>query len=169
MTLEEFEQAVRDILEQVPVVTLATCADGVPWATDLYFAAQGRRLVFLSSPTSRHCRNLAAQPACAATIHPVVSSWRDIRGVQMEGRAEALAELLEKASAMAAYVTKFPFVADLLTHPGEVARKAAGVTPHVFIPKRIRYLDNRLGFGTRFVVSLEDGLPLGPPEQEDAQ
>ncbi|QGM46783.1 pyridoxamine 5'-phosphate oxidase family protein [Methylocystis heyeri] len=169
MTLEEFDQALGDILEQVPVVTLATCADGVPWATDVYFATQGRRLVFLSSPTSRHCRNLAAQPTCAATIHPVVASWRDIRGVQMEGRAEPLSELLDKASAMAAYVTKFPFVADLLTHPGEVARKAARVTPHVFIPTRIRYLDNRLGFGTRFVVRLEDGLPLGSPEREDSQ
>ncbi len=169
MTLEEFEQAVSDILEQVPVMTLATCADGLPWATDVYFAAQGRRLIFFSSPTSRHCRNLAAQPACAATIHPVVTSWRDIRGVQMEGRAESLTELLDKASAMAAYVTKFPFVADLLTHPGEFARKAAQVTPHVFIPTRIRYLDNRLGFGTRFIIRLEDGLPLGPPEREVAQ
>jgi len=31
-------------------MTLATCAEGLPWATDVYFAPDGFDLVFLSSP-----------------------------------------------------------------------------------------------------------------------
>ena len=166
MELEAFKLAVRDILDAVPAMTLATCAQGQPWAADVYFAPRGFDLIFFSSPASRHCRNLAASGACAATIHPQVASWRDIRGLQMEGRAMPLDGLAQKTAATAAYLAKFPFVKDLLAAPGDAARKMAKVSPHVFVASRIRYLDNALGFGTRFVVELVDGAPLGPPVRE---
>ncbi len=165
---EDFERAVRDIWATVPAMTLATCLGGAPWATDVYFAPQGWRLVFFSSPTSRHCRNLAVTDACAATVHPQVASWRAIRGLQMEGRAFPVAGLADKAAVTAAYLAKFPFVKDLLANPGDTARKMAGVAPHVFVPSRIRYLDNALGFGARFVVRLANGRPAGPPQREEA-
>ena len=168
MEIEAFTKAVRDILDAVPAMTLATCEDGLPWATDVYFAPRGFELVFFSSPASRHCRNLAAAPACAVTVHPQVATWREIRGLQMEGRAGPVAGLAPQASATAAYLAKFPFVKDLLVAPGETARKMAKVSPHVFVPARIRYLDNALGFGARFTLRLKDGEPLGPPEREDA-
>ncbi|WP_428565299.1 MAG: pyridoxamine 5'-phosphate oxidase family protein [Solidesulfovibrio sp. DCME] len=168
MEPEDFERAVRGMLEEVPAMTLATCADGAPWATDVYFAPLGWRLVFFSAPTSRHCRNLAVSEACAATVHPPVASWREIRGLQMEGRAGPVTGLADKAAATAAYVAKFPFVKDLLANPGDTARKLAKVAPHVFVPCRIRYLDNALGFGARFTVRLADGRPVGPPQREEA-
>jgi uncharacterized protein YhbP (UPF0306 family) len=167
MELEAFTRAVRDILGAVPAMTLATCADGKPWATDVYFAPRGFDLVFFSSPASRHCRNLAVSEACAVTIHPQVATWREIRGLQMEGRAGPTDGLAQKASAMAAYLAKFPFVKDLLADPGDATRKMAKVAPHVFTPSRIRYLDNALGFGARFVVDLADGAPLDPPVREN--
>lgn len=166
MEPEAFEAAVRGLLDAVAVMTLATCADGAPWATDVYFAPNGWRLVFFSAPSSRHCRNLAASPACAATIHPAVASWREIRGLQLAGTAEPVTGLTARASATAAYLAKFPFVAALLADPGQAARKLGKVSPHVFTPSRIRYTDNTLGFGTRYVVRLEDGRPVGPPERE---
>ncbi|WP_300159506.1 pyridoxamine 5'-phosphate oxidase family protein [Solidesulfovibrio sp.] len=170
MELEAFARAARELLDAVPAMTLATCApgpDGAPWATDVYFAPHGWELVFFSSPASRHCRNLAAAPACAATVHPQASSWRDIRGLQMEGRAGPVTGLAAKAAATAAYLAKFPFVKDLLTAPGETAGKLAKVSAHVFVPERIRYIDNSLGFGTRFSLRLADGRPAGPPEREE--
>ncbi|TBR26906.1 MAG: hypothetical protein EPO10_20850, partial [Reyranella sp.] len=87
MTSEEFEAATGALLREVAPMTLATCADNVPWASDVYFASSGFDLVFFSSLDSRHCRNLVINPVCAASVHAPVATWRDIRGLQMEGVA----------------------------------------------------------------------------------
>ena len=166
MTPEAFEAAARTLFAEVAAMTLATCAGGLPWASDVYFVVDGWKLVFFSSPASRHCRNLAANPACAATIHPVVASWRDIRGLQLEGRVEPVAGIKALARAAAVYCAKFPFAQALLEAPGETAAKMARVRPHVFLPEAVRLTDNRQGFGTRFLLRLRDGRPLGPPERD---
>jgi uncharacterized protein YhbP (UPF0306 family) len=166
VTPEAFEAAARTLFAEVAAMTLATCAQGRPWASDVYFAADGWKLVFFSSPGSRHCRNLAANPACAATIHPVVASWRDIHGLQLEGRGEPVEGVIAMARAAAVYCAKFPFAKALLEAPGESAAKMARVRPHVFIPEVVRLTDNRQGFGTRFLLRLGSGRPLGPPERE---
>lgn len=164
MTPEDFEKAVTDILESVPVMTLATCSNGSPWATDVYFARTGYGLVFYSSPGSRHCRNLAANPGCAATVHPAASTWRDIRGLQMEGEARPITQLAEKLRSTATYLAKFPFAQALMSDPSEVARSMAKVAIHLFLPSRIHYLDNALGFGSRFTMSVKDGQLTGTPQ-----
>lgn len=167
MTPEAFHLAARGLLCEVTTMTLATCAGDVPWASDVYFAPDGYDLVFFSSPDSRHGRNLAAHPACAATVHPQAATWREIRGLQMEGEVHLADTLAAKARALATYLGKFPFARELMAHPGEAARKMAKVSAHVFCPWRILYLDNALGFGARYVVRLKDGAPMGPPEPEE--
>jgi len=159
MTLAEFEAYARALLERVPAMTLATSSAGVPWATDVYFAAAGYELLFFSSPASRHCRNLDANPACAATVHPESTTWQEIRGLQMEGTAAPLGAA-EQAGAISSYVAKFPFAEAVLTDRRSVALWA-------FRPARIRYLDNALGFGVRYGVRIVSGTPIGPPERED--
>jgi uncharacterized protein len=168
MTREEFEQAVQALLDSVPAMTLATWGPDAPWATDVYVARCGYDLVFFSSPDSRHCRNLAANPACAATLHPQVPApaWTDIRGLQMQGVAGPAAGPGEIVRGTAAYLVKFPFARELMRDPSEAARRMAKVSLHVFRPSRIRYLDNSLGFGARFTMSLEGGAPVGVPEPE---
>jgi uncharacterized protein YhbP (UPF0306 family) len=51
-------------------MVLATAdADGVPWATPVYFAAgDERHLYWVSSPETRHSRNIAMRPEVAITI-----------------------------------------------------------------------------------------------------
>ncbi|SKA31696.1 hypothetical protein SAMN02745126_05100 [Enhydrobacter aerosaccus] len=147
-------------------MTLATCADNVPWASDVYFAASGFDLVFFSSLDSRHCRNLAVNPTCAVTVHAPVATWRNIRGLQMEGVAGLAATAGEKASALATYLDKFSFARDLMANPVSTVRTVFRAHAHVFRPARIRYLDNRLGIGARFSIDLADGTPVWPPRQE---
>jgi uncharacterized protein YhbP (UPF0306 family) len=170
MEPEATEAAIRRLLAETTVMTLATVsaeAGGLaPWASTVYFAPDGFDLVFLSSQDSRHGRNLAANPACAAAVSPETASWRDIRGLQLEGQAAPVCGLVAKGRAMAAYFAKFPFVETLLADPGEAARRMGKVAAHVLRPTAIRYLDNTLGFGTRWLVRLEDGRPLGPPTRE---
>ncbi|OLN30124.1 hypothetical protein DVDV_0726 [Desulfovibrio sp. DV] len=172
MEPEAVEAAIHRLLAETTAMTLATSGsagpdDALPWASTVYFAPNGYDLVFLSSPTSRHGSNLAANPACAAAVSPETASWRDIRGLQLEGRAAVVTGLAAKARAMAAYCAKFPFVEALLADPGEAARRLGKVSAHVLRPTAIRYLDNTLGFGTRWLLRLEDGRPVGPPEREN--
>jgi uncharacterized protein len=166
MQTDAFMTAARRLFDEVTVMTLATCADAAPWATDVYFAPDGFDLVFLSSPRSRHSRNLAINPACAATIHPLVKSWREIRGLQIEGEVHSPEGTVAKTRALAAYLAKFPFARDLITHPGETAGAFASATLHVLRPSRLRYLDNALGVGTRWCLHLADGQAAGPPVLE---
>ena len=166
MQTETFTAAARRICDEVAVMTLATCADAAPWATDVYFAPDGFDLVFLSSPRARHSRNLASNPACAATIHPLVTSWREIRGLQIEGEVHPPTGAVAKARTLAAYLSKFPFARDLIAHPAETAGAFANATLLVLRPSRLRYLDNALGIGTRWSLCLVDGQAVGPPELE---
>jgi uncharacterized protein YhbP (UPF0306 family) len=166
MEPDAFAAAARRLFDEVAVMTLATCVDAAPWATDVYFASDGFDLVFLSSPRSRHSRNLAVNPACAATIHPPATSWREIRGLQIEGEVQAPEGAVAKARALAAYLKKFPFARDLIAHPAQTAGAFANATLQVLRPSRLRYLDNAVGIGTRWSLRLVDGQAVGPPELE---
>jgi uncharacterized protein YhbP (UPF0306 family) len=166
MTREEFLEAVRRLLDAVSTMTLSTCAGEIPWATDVYFAPDGFDLVFWSSPHSRHCRNLEVNPRCAATIHPVVASWQEIRGLQMEGVCRPVAGVAATARAAAAYFRKFPFARALLADPAGAAAAVIKAAPQILQPSRLLYLDNALGFGARFALSWHDGSPVGLPQRE---
>ncbi len=166
MTFEEFDAAINSLLNSVPAMTLATSADGHPWATDVYFAASGYELFFFSSPASRHSRNLVANPLCAATVHPSAASWREIKGLQIEGMAECITGVEATAHASLVYCAKFPFARGLFANPLEMGKKALNVKAHLFRPERIHYLDNGLGFGTRFSVRVENGKAIGAPERD---
>lgn len=166
MTLEQFEAAVTSLLASIPAMTLATSAGAYPWASDVYFAAGGYELIFFSSPASRHSLNLAANPFCAATVHPPASSWREIRGLQMEGIAEPIEGVESTAQAILVYSAKFAFARDLLANPFELGKKALNVKAHVFRPNRIHYLDNSLGFGTRYSVRVENGKATGSLQRD---
>jgi len=168
MTLEEFEEAVFRILAEVATMTLATCAEGVPWATDVYFSPDGYDLVFFSSPTSRHCRNLAFNPACAVTIHPLATTWQEIRGLQLAGVCAPASSPAGKIQAGVVYFKKFPFARALLAPPAGAVTLFAKASAHVFRPSYIRLVDNRQGLGVRFSIRLENGKPAGPPEQEES-
>jgi uncharacterized protein YhbP (UPF0306 family) len=166
MTLEQFEAAVKSLLDSVPAMTLATSVDSQPWASDVYFAASGYELIFFSSPASRHSQNLVANSSCAATVHPSTASWREIRGLQMEGTAEPITAVDATAQAILIYSAKFPFARDLMANPFEMGKKALNVKAHLFRPARIHYLDNALGFGTRLSLRVENGKASGSPARD---
>ncbi len=84
----------------------------------------------------------------------------------MEGTAESVTGVEATAHAFSVYFTKFPFARDLMSNPLEMTKKALNVKAHVFRPKRIYYLDNALGFGTRFSLRLENGKTSCSPERD---
>lgn len=126
----------------LPVMSLATTgAGGEPHAAAVYFASDAaNRLYFFSETTSQHARDLEATPQAAVTIQPLVSTYREIRGLQLRGRVRPVPLGPEWDAAFALYQAKFPFVHELKE---EVAQNQL----YVFTPAWMRLLDNRRGFG----------------------
>ncbi|MFC1689857.1 pyridoxamine 5'-phosphate oxidase family protein [Pseudomonadota bacterium] len=63
-------------------LSLATCHDGRPWSTDLFYASDDDcRLYFISSVTTRHSKYIAANPRVSVSISRQCDDWKDIRGL----------------------------------------------------------------------------------------
>ena len=139
--------SVEEFLARHHVMTLATQGSEGPWAAALFYARDGDDLVFLSSPASRHCRDLALQPRCAATIQSEADDWRAIQGIQINGEASELkAEAL--AIAQQRYAERFPFVRPGLA-PAAIALALARVRWYRLRIARLYFIDNERGFGKR--------------------
>ena len=158
MLSETLEARCFDLMKQATTMTLATSADDVPWATDVYFVNVGFDLCFVSSTNSRHCANLKQNPVCAATVHAQASDWKTIRGLQFEGRAEhsAAAGVL---GLLVPYFEKFPFARAVYVGLAE----GAGVSKlavYKLETGTVFYIDNARGFGSKFSCRVADGRPI---------
>jgi len=134
------------------VATLATSDAEGPWAAAVFYVNDGYTLYFLSAPTTRHARHLAADSRVALTVQEDYARWQDIKGVQLEGRVTRLAGA-EAEAAYARYAAKFPF-----TNAGAaaevLARALAKIAWYRLAPARLYFIDNSLGFGHRDELNL---------------
>jgi uncharacterized protein len=134
-------------------------ADPGPWSAPVYFLYIRGRFFFFSSPQSRHVRGAIATGRCAGSIHRSSDDWREIVGLQMDGRLEEVPAGPEAEDAFAAYVRKFPTVKDIV--PGKVldlalltARLRARM--YAFVPERVFLVDNRAGISSRRAIRLPE-------------
>lgn len=139
--------AIDEFIARHHVMTLATQGADGPWAAALFYVRDGDDLIFLSSPASRHCRNLLAEPRCAATIQPETAIWRDIQGIQAEGSAREL-PVGELARAQQRYGERFPFVRPGIAPPA-IVTALARVRWYRFRITKLHFIDNGRGFGNR--------------------
>lgn len=138
---------VADWLARHHVMTLATQGSEGPWAAALFYVRDGDDLIFVSSPSSRHCRDLALQPHCAATIQSQPDDWRSIQGIQIEGHAAEL-EAGERPRAQQVYSGRFPFVKPGGA-PATIAAALARVRWYRLRISRLYFIDNERGLGQR--------------------
>jgi uncharacterized protein len=144
----------REWLAERYTMALGTRGDDGPWVAAVYFAEDIRdgriRLYFLSSSSSRHCRNIALDGRVSAAINEDEHQWQEIRGVQLSGTCAEVTGR-EQWRAWRAYLRKFHFVRALLrqrTDPA-MAAKMARTTMYGVAVEEAYYLDNRRGFGNR--------------------
>ena len=167
MTQDELERIVIRYMDSFTTMTVACCAEERPWAADVFYARQGLDLIFFSSPTSRHCTAFSGNPAAAATIHGDYRGWKEIKGLQMEGRVERIAGATARARGLAIYLNRYPFVKDFFSEHGaissQIVKKLAGVDLYSFRPIYILYTDNETGFGTRWKLHVQGGRAVGEP------
>lgn len=147
-------QSVADYLSGHNVMTLATQGTEGPWAAAVFYANDGCSLIFLSSPNTRHCRNLMQDTRCAATIQEDYSNWSQIKGIQLEGR---VTELLgdEERRAQQIYGEKFPIASPLGKMPSAIVKALAKVTWFQLVPEYFYFIDNSKGFGHRERIARE--------------
>ena len=140
--------SVVDYLAAHHVMTLATHGPDGPWAAAVFYASDGGSLIFLSSPTTRHCRNLALDGRCAATIQDDQGDWTRIKGIQLEGRVAQL-EGDEERRAQHLYGEKFPVIGAVANVPPAIVKALAKVRWFRLAPERFYFIDNSKGFGHR--------------------
>ena len=80
----------NDVIAANRYMVLATAdADGVPWASPVWFATEDERVFYwISDPDARHSRNIAARPEIAIVIFDSTVTPGEAAAVYMEARAE---------------------------------------------------------------------------------
>jgi hypothetical protein len=144
---------VLNYLRDHQVATLATCSNEEPWAAAVFYVNDGFTLFFLSSPTTRHCVNMAQNARIAVTIQEDYADWLEIKGVQIEGVAcEISGDEEEKARRL--YGKKFPVVGKLAQAPAAIVKALAKVRWFKVVPHRLYFVDNAAGLGHRDEIIL---------------
>lgn len=97
-------------------MSLATHGPEGLWAATVFYVNLTFDLYFLSRPDTRHVRNIDASPQVAATISDEAADWAQIRGIQLEGRAE-LASDSDSPKVLREFVRRFAYVKELWWTP----------------------------------------------------
>ena len=94
-------EGARSIIDAGRYMTLATAdAQGVPWASPVWYAPRGySELFWISYPDGRHSRNLAGRPQLAIVIFDSTVVPPDGQAVYMEAEAAQAADGLDVFSA----------------------------------------------------------------------
>ncbi len=94
----------------------------------------------------------------AATIYPFVSSWKDIRGIQVAGRIKKAGPGLKALQAVRAYIGKYPFTREFFDPGQKLDLESFGerfrVRFYRFQPELVYYMDNKIRFGFREAIQL---------------
>ena len=128
------------------VIGLALITDDGPWAASCFYAVDvsAARLLLLTSLSTRHGQAMQADQRVAGTISGQPENWRDIRGIQLSGRAHHL-QGDAASQAMDLYCQRHP-LARLGSHPIWSLEIDC-----------IKYTSNRLVFGQKTLWQREAG------------
>lgn len=151
---DETRARILEFLDAQRVMTLATARNGTPWTCTLTFAHDPElRLLFLSRPATRHCRDLEANPRVAVAIHdPDTAGDRGrARGLQAVGAARRLRGP-EALAGLATFGTRFGRSVDRLRDALEV--RHAGIYR---VDLERAWLLDREDLGGRVELSLGGG------------
>jgi uncharacterized protein len=167
MTRDELEHIITDYMDGFTTMTVACSRGDKPWAAAVYYARIGFDLVFFSSPSSRHCTALADNPEAAATIQGNYKGWKEIKGLQIEGRVERVVSAADRAAALATFFRRHAFVSEFFSDPLSIGVQTSGkmsrVNLYIFRPRTILYINNEAGFGTRWKLEIHKGKTVGDP------
>ncbi|MFE9854516.1 pyridoxamine 5'-phosphate oxidase family protein [Streptomyces sp. NPDC005780] len=87
-------ESVPRLLAQHRYLVLGTAdGEGRPWVSPVFFAADGQhRVLWVSSPNSRHSRNIAARPEVAITVFDTAAPVGGAEAIYLEATAGSAAD-----------------------------------------------------------------------------
>jgi uncharacterized protein YhbP (UPF0306 family) len=145
-----------ELIRAQKTLVLAT-ADPGPWSAPVYYEYQKQRFYFFSGADSRHVTAALSTGCCSGTVFRGSDEWREIEGLQMEGRLVEVRFGPEAAHVLAAYVRKFPTVKSFFVGGAfDFAQLAQSfnVRLYAFAPERVFFVNNQIGFGKRREIEL---------------
>jgi len=145
----ELKQEILSILDDASDMTIATVReDGYPQATTVSYVNNGLNIYFGCAANSQKAKNIARDSKVSLTVNLPYTSWNDIRGLSIGGRAERITNPQEVAQASQLMFEKFP----------QIARYAPAELEDIVLfrvtPEVISVLDYRNGFGHSDLVKL---------------
>jgi nitroimidazol reductase NimA-like FMN-containing flavoprotein (pyridoxamine 5'-phosphate oxidase superfamily) len=143
------KQEILSILDDASDMTIATVReDGYPQATTVSYVNNGLNIYFGCAANSQKAKNIARDSKVSLTVNLPYTSWNDIRGLSIGGRAERITNPQEVAQASQLMFEKFP----------QIARYAPAELEDIVLfrvtPEVISVLDYRKGFGHSDLVKL---------------
>ena len=151
---------VQALIAECRTMVLATCAQQAPWAAPVYFVYRAPGFYFFSSPRAHHIQQGLNDRLSAAAIFADSARWEEIQGIQMAGALQEVTRLSEQASIVGRFLWKFPFARPFLQsgplEAGAPPKLGDKVRLYCFVPYEIYFTNNRLGFGQRTPVTLEE-------------
>ncbi len=152
---------VRELLTGHSTITLATVHEGHSWAAAVFYASDADpNLYFVSDLKTRHGRDLHHDARVTGAVNHDVSTWGEVIGLQIEGRAVVL-EGEARLKALDIYLEKFPDVQRLFDKPRDanervIAERLQRAPFWRLTPSWIRLIDSTKGFGWKW----ETAIPL---------
>ena len=143
------KQEILSILDDASDMTIATVReDGYPQATTVSYVNNGLNIYFGCAANSQKAKNIARDSKVSLTVNLPYTSWNDIRGLSIGGRAERITNPQEVAQASQLMFEKFP----------QIARYAPAELEDIVLfrvtPEVISVLDYRKAFGHSDLVKL---------------
>jgi uncharacterized protein YhbP (UPF0306 family) len=151
----ELNQEVLTMLADHNTMTIATINHlKKPEAAAVFYVNNGFQLFFFSNPASRHAQNIGEGCTCAATIQKDYENWREIKGLQLEGKVVPLASTMDKTLVMKLYLKKYGFLNDVLVAGHKIFAALQKAKIYKFTPETIWLTDNNYAFGERRKLTL---------------
>lgn len=108
MNPRQIEQTIREYIDQVVHMSLATTFNNQPWVCEVHFAVDDElNLYFRSETTRRHCLEIELNPHVAGNIITQHFKNQRVRGVYFEGTAALLEDVNQGDPAYDATVARF--------------------------------------------------------------
>jgi uncharacterized protein YhbP (UPF0306 family) len=110
VAVRRIETAAYALLDAAPLCAISTISPrGTAYVSTAYFGWNRRfELVWLSSPSARHSRNIAARPTTAVAVYDARQQWGESdRGIQLFGSSRRLSETNAR-EAEESYAQRFP-------------------------------------------------------------
>ena len=136
----------RQYLLQHNVLCLATTTNDTPWVAPVFYSVCADKLVFLSSPHTLHCQNIASNPQVSASVQEDYSDWAEIKGIQLQGRVSGVNNA-DKQTVIDAYSEKFPVTGG--DAPPEITNALEKISWFEISVEKLLFIDNSKGLGYR--------------------